>query len=46
MIDWGYILYVAGGGFGIVFIIVSILAFIVWGASRLIIWFSREKSNS
>lgn len=45
MIDWGYALYIAGGGFGTVFILLAVLAVIVWATSRLIVYFTREKSN-
>lgn len=46
MIDWGYALYVAAGGFGTVFVIIAILAIIVWATSRIVIHFTKEKRTS
>ncbi len=46
MIDWGHALSIAGGGFGTVFILLAVLAIIVWATPRIIIHFTRGKSDS
>ncbi len=35
-IDWGLAIKIAGAGFGIVFLVLVILALVVWGASLAI----------
>ena len=35
-VDWALVVKVAGAGFGSVFLVLIILALVVWGASHLI----------
>lgn len=50
MIDWGLTAKIAGGGFGMVFLILAILALIVWivgmGVRRISKNSSRSKEKS
>lgn len=45
-IDWGLAAKIAGGGFGIVFLILAILALVVWLTSLGVQKFSKGSSRS
>ncbi|MBN1151659.1 MAG: hypothetical protein JXA58_00480 [Dehalococcoidia bacterium] len=45
MIDWSFALRVAAGGFGMVFFLLVVLSFIVWGTSRAILRLTRDKAK-
>ena len=46
MIDWGLTAKIAGGGFGMVFIILAILALVVWIVGLGVQRFSKAGSKS
>jgi len=46
MIDWGLTAKIAGGGFGMVFIILAILALVVWLVGLGVQRFSKGSSKS
>ncbi len=35
-VDWGFAFKIAGAGFGTVFVVLSVLAAVIWGVGRLI----------
>jgi len=45
MIDWGFAIKIAAGGFGMVFFLLVLLSIIVWGMSRLILRLARNKAK-
>ena len=46
MIDWGLAGKIAGGGFGLVFLILAILALVVWLIGLGVRRFSKSSSKS
>ena len=45
MVDWALATKIAGAGFGIVFLVLIILAMVLWGVSRLIQSLRRGKEG-
>ncbi len=37
MIDWGLVTQIALSGFGVVFLVLGLVAVILWGASKIIL---------
>jgi len=46
MIDWSLAAKIAGGGFGMVFLILAILALVIWLTGLGVRKFSKSKSKS
>ena len=46
MIDWGLAAKIAGGGFGMVVLVLVILALVIWGIGLLIERRGEQKSNT
>ena len=44
-VDWGFGFKIAGAGFGTVFIVLSILAAVIWGIGRLLMRYSKSKEE-
>ncbi len=45
MIDWGFAIQVAAGGFGMVFFLLLLLSIVVWATSRVVLWLTRNKAK-
>lgn len=43
MIDWGFAVRIAAGGFSLVFLLLALLAGLVWVGSRLLLRLSGDK---
>lgn len=43
MIDWDFAVRIAAGGFGLVFLLLALLAGLVWAGSRLLLRLSGDK---
>ena len=46
MIDWGFAVRIAAGGFSLVFLLLALLAVLAWVGSQLILRLSGDKPKS
>ncbi len=44
MIEWGWVAQIALFGFGVVFLVLGLLAAILWAASKIILKFEQRSS--
>jgi Na+-transporting methylmalonyl-CoA/oxaloacetate decarboxylase gamma subunit len=45
MVDWGFAVQVAAGGFGMVFFLLVLLSIIVWATSKVILRLTKDKAK-
>ncbi|MBN1857244.1 MAG: hypothetical protein JW846_09895 [Dehalococcoidia bacterium] len=46
MTDWGFAVQIALGGFALVFILLAMLACLVWAGSRILLRVAKDKAKA